>query len=69
MLSDNQQPGKPLSAQDNRRLTRALVCGALLVYGCLRIPAAAQPVDPRSAQLHQLQNDLRDLAAPGAGQG
>jgi hypothetical protein len=50
-----------MSAQDNRRFTRALVCGALLVYGCLRIPAAAQPADQQAQELHELQDDVRIL--------
>jgi hypothetical protein len=52
-----------LSAQDNRRLGRTVVCGALLVYGCLRIPAAAQPVAPQEPELHQLQENMRYLEA------
>jgi outer membrane murein-binding lipoprotein Lpp len=55
--------GGPLSAQDNRRLGRAVVCGALLVYGCLRIPAAAQPVEPQEQALRQLQESVRHLEA------
>jgi outer membrane murein-binding lipoprotein Lpp len=55
--------GGPLSAQDNRRLGRAVVCGALLVYGCLRIPAAAQPVAPQEQELRQLQESVRHLEA------
>jgi PBP1b-binding outer membrane lipoprotein LpoB len=50
-----------LSAQDNRRLGRTVVCGALLVYGCLRIPAAAQSVAPQEQELHQLQENVRHL--------
>jgi hypothetical protein len=38
-----------------------VVCGALLVYGCLRIPAAAQPVEPQEQKLHQLQESVRHL--------
>jgi hypothetical protein len=53
--------GNQLSAQDNRRFARALVCGALLVYGCLRIPAAAQPADQQAQALHKLQDDVRVL--------
>jgi hypothetical protein len=56
--------GDHLSAQDNRRLGRAVVCGALLVYGCLRIPAAAQPVEPRAPALHELQGDVHHLETP-----
>jgi len=52
-----------LSAQDNRRLGRTVVCGALLVYGCLRIPAAAQPVEPQEQELHQRQGNVRHLEA------
>jgi hypothetical protein len=52
-----------LSAQDNRRLGRTVVCGALLVYGCLRIPAAAQPVGPQEQELHQRQETVRHLEA------
>ena len=55
--------GGPLSAQDNRRLGRTVVCGALLVYGCLRIPAAAQSVAPQEPQLHQLQENVHHLEA------
>jgi PBP1b-binding outer membrane lipoprotein LpoB len=55
--------GGPLSAQDNRRLGRTVVCGALLVYGCLRIPAAAQSVTPQEPQMHQLQENVRHLEA------
>jgi hypothetical protein len=55
--------GDPLSAQDNRRLGRTVVCGALLVYGCLRIPAAAQPVEPQEQALRQLQESVRHLEA------
>ena len=55
--------GDPLSAQDNRRLGRTVVCGALLVYGCLRIPAAAQPVAPQEQELHQLQENVHHLEA------
>jgi hypothetical protein len=40
-----------------------VVCGALLVYGCLRIPAAAQPVAPQEQELHQLQENVRHLEA------
>ena len=50
-----------MSAQDNRRLGRTVVCGALLVYGCLRIPAAAQPVEPQGQELHQRQESVRHL--------
>jgi hypothetical protein len=32
-----------------------------LVYGCLRIPAAAQSVAPQEPQLHQLQENVRHL--------
>lgn len=52
-----------MSAQDNRRLGRTVVCGALLVYGCLRIPAAAQPVGPQEQALRQLQESVRHLEA------
>ena len=52
-----------MSAQDNRRLGRTVVCGALLVYGCLRIPAAAQPVEPQEQELHQLQENVHRLEA------
>ena len=52
-----------MSAQDNRRLGRTVVCGALLVYGCLRIPAAAQPVEPQEQELHQRQGNVRHLEA------
>jgi hypothetical protein len=38
-----------------------VVCGALLVYGCLRIPAAAQPVEPQEQKLRQLQESVRHL--------
>jgi hypothetical protein len=55
--------GNQLSAQDNRRLGRTVVCGALLVYGCLRIPAAAQPVEPQAQELHKLQDDVHRLEA------
>jgi len=55
--------GDALSAQDNRRLGRTVVCGALLVYGCLRIPAAAQSVAPQEQELHQLQENVRHLEA------
>jgi hypothetical protein len=60
--------GNQLSAQDTRRFGRTVVCGALLVYGCLRIPAAAQPAAPRTQelpqlQLQQLQEDVRQLEA------
>jgi hypothetical protein len=40
-----------------------VVCGALLVYGCLRIPAAAQPVGPQEQELHQRQETVRHLEA------
>jgi hypothetical protein len=52
-----------LSAQDNRRLGRTVVCGALLVYGCLRIPAAAQSVGPQEQSLRRLQENVRHLEA------
>ncbi len=52
-----------MSAQDNRRLGRTVVCGALLVYGCLRIPAAAQSVAPQEQELHQLQENVHRLEA------
>jgi hypothetical protein len=55
--------GNQLSAQDNRRVGRALVCGALLVYGCLRIPAAAQPAAPHAQELQKLRQDVRHLEA------
>jgi hypothetical protein len=55
--------GGPLSAQDNRRLGRTVVCGALLVYGCLRIPAAAQSVEPQEQALRRLQENVRRLEA------
>ena len=42
-----------MSAQHDRRTARALVCGALLVYGCLRIPAAAQSPHPPAAGLQK----------------
>ena len=50
-----------MSAQDNRRLGRTVVCGALLVYGCLRIPAAAQPVEPQEQKLREFQESVRRL--------
>ena len=54
-----------MSAQDNRRVGRALVCGALLVYGCLRIPAAAQPAAaPQAQELQKLRQYVRHLEAP-----
>jgi hypothetical protein len=34
-----------------------------LVYGCLRIPAAAQPVAPQEPELHQLRENVRYLEA------
>jgi hypothetical protein len=34
-----------------------------LVYGCLRIPAAAQSVAPQEQELHQLQENVRHLEA------
>jgi hypothetical protein len=34
-----------------------------LVYGCLRIPAAAQPVEPQEQELRQLQETVRRLEA------
>ena len=52
-----------MSAQDNRRLGRTVVCGALLVYGCLRIPAAAQPVEPQEQEMRQLQENVHHLEA------
>lgn len=52
-----------MSAQDNRRLGRTVVCGALLVYGCLRIPAAAQSVAPQEQELHPLQENVRRVEA------
>ena len=52
-----------MSAQDNRRLGRTVVCGALLVYGCLRIPAAAQSVAPQEQELYQLQENVHRLEA------
>jgi hypothetical protein len=32
-----------------------------LVYGCLRIPAAAQPAEPQGQELHQRQESMRHL--------
>ena len=56
--------GNQLSAQDNRRVGRALVCGALLVYGCLRIPAAAQPAAaPQAQELQKLEQNVCQLEA------
>jgi hypothetical protein len=55
--------GNYLSAQDNRRFGRTLVCGALLVYGCLRIPAAAQPTQPYTPAVHDLQEVVRKVEA------
>lgn len=52
-----------MSAQDNRRLGRTVVCGALLVYGCLRIPAAAQSVAPQEQELHPPQENVRRVEA------
>jgi hypothetical protein len=34
-----------------------------LVYGCLRIPAAAQSVAPQEQELHQLQDNVRGVEA------
>lgn len=57
--------GNQLSAQDNRRVGRALVCGALLVYGCLRIPAAAQSAaEPQAQELQKFQQEVCQLEAP-----
>src|SRR5581483_8639171 len=55
--------GDHLSAQHNRRTARALVCGALLVYGCLRIPAAAEPTWRPDAELQKRTESVRQLAA------
>ena len=53
-----------MNAQHDRRTARALVCGALLVYGCLRIPAAARPAEwPPAAELQKRTEGIRDLAA------
>jgi hypothetical protein len=52
-----------LSAQYDRGTARALVCGALLVYGCLRIPAAAQPAQPPDAELQKRTESVRKLEA------
>ena len=52
-----------MSAQHDRRTARALVCGALLVYGCLRIPAAAQPAQQRVAELQKRTESVCELAA------
>ena len=53
-----------MSAQDNRRLGRTVVCGALLVYGCLRIPAAAQPAEVAAQGLQKPRWDVREVARP-----
>lgn len=34
-----------------------------MVYGCLRIPAAAQSVAPQEQELHQLQENVHRLEA------
>ena len=52
-----------MSAQHDRRTARALVCGALLVYGCLRIPAAAHSPRPPAAELQKGTATIRELAA------
>ena len=53
-----------MSAQDNRRVGRALVCGALLVYGCLYIPAAGQPAEVAAQGLQKPRWDVREVARP-----